>query len=192
MITGINLLPWREERKKNKNIVFGILASSVVSLVFVFMSFLKSNLQSDLDQIFQDNEKLRMKILAKTSLLGAVGNIEKDRAEIEKRLLVIKEVELSRGMNVKMLLMFSQNVPSGIKIKSIKKEANKITVIGITKQNLDVSEFMDNIKKNNFIKEVKLTRIVDNTQKNQGSSVGSKGFDYEFEIIISAVEEGNG
>lgn len=185
MITEINLLPWRKKRKFRKNMVF----LSVIFFIFIVTALLFSvvymTLKLELSEITEDNNRLLELIAKKNKVLGDVVNLQKNREDFRKKLSVIKNVELIRDWNVKLLIMIAKSVTPGVKLTSIQKTDSSIRIVGLSKESGDVIDFMVNLKNPMLVKNVELVKITTReSDSKKEENQYKKSFKSTFEVIV--------
>ena len=133
----INLLPWREARRKARNLQFYILmgmvaglAASIVLLVHGYYAT-RISTQTERNRFLKDeNAKLDKEI----------EEIKKLKEEIQallSRKQVIETLQADRAQTVYLLEQLVRQTPDGVYLRSVKQAGNKvISIIGARNQDL--------------------------------------------------------
>jgi type IV pilus assembly protein PilN len=156
---GINLLPYREERRQLRRTRFYVY-SGIAAIVGVFCVFIIGG-YIDLEVSSQES---RNRVLTEENqkLDGQIKEIAGLRQEIEAlkaRHKSVQDLQGDRNMAVFLLDDLIKFVPEGAYIKSLKQDAMKITVVGVANSNERVSELMRNIQTANFVNMPELIEI---------------------------------
>lgn len=163
----INLLPWREEAQKAKQreyftvlaaVVFGALA--IIWLIGEFYQ-LRINGQSTRNQYLQTEiQKLDVRI-------GQIQNLKEKKSELEKRIAVIEQLQLSRNVGTQVLDELAKIVPNGIYLTSLEKKANMLEVIGKSESNNHLANMMRAIERSDLLTDASLESIVNNDKESK-------------------------
>jgi len=155
----INLLPWREERRQERQKQFlTALAASFIVAIAVFYSFL---IYQDglIDDQNQRNAFLQKEILVLNSQIAEIKALETERARLLARMNVIQELQISRPKVVKVLDALVRTLPDGIHLEKLTRTGDLITVSGIAQSNARVSVFMRQLDENPELTESTLSVI---------------------------------
>ncbi len=92
----INLLPWRDEERKERKLAFfvAIGGATVAAVVVAFAGFLMLN--SMIDGQNQRNEKLRAEIRQLDKPLEEINNLESSKQKFIARMEIIEQLQRSR------------------------------------------------------------------------------------------------
>lgn len=166
----INLLPYREERRKRRKAAFfaglglaGLVGAGIVVAVYLMLQFLTAEQQSH-------NQYIQGEI---TKLEAQIKDIADLKAEIESlkaRQRAVEDLQTDRNTPVQLLNDLARLAPEGIYLTAIKQEAKVVTVSGIAQTNERVSEFLRNVSRSSEwlekpdLIEVKLANVTTNTR----------------------------
>ena len=155
----INLLPWREARRKAHNLQFYILmgmvaglAASIVLLVHGYYAT-RISTQTERNRFLKDeNAKLDKEI----------EEIKKLKEEIQallSRKQVIETLQADRAQTVYLLEQLVRQTPDGVYLRSIKQSGNKVNLSGYAQSNARVSTLMRNIEASPHLENPDLVEI---------------------------------
>lgn len=138
----INLLPWREERRTQRQQEFYVLlggAGLLGVLAFFAVSFQIGQMQD-----FQDsrNQTLRNEIAVLDRRIRRIEELEKRRADLLARKVVIEELQKSRAEIVFLFDQIVRTIPDGVRLDSISQQGTRLTFDGIAESNAKVSAYM--------------------------------------------------
>jgi type IV pilus assembly protein PilN len=155
----INLLPWREARRKAHNVQFFILmgmvaglAASIVLLVHGYYAT-RISTQTERNKFLKDeNAKLDKEI----------EEIKKLKEEIQallSRKQVIETLQADRAQTVYLLEQLVRQTPDGVYLKSIKQTGPKVNLTGYAQSNARVSTLMRNLEASPYLENPELVEI---------------------------------
>jgi type IV pilus assembly protein PilN len=155
----INLLPWREARRKAHNLQFFILmgmvaglAASIVLLVHGYYAA-RISTQTERNRFLKDeNAKLDKEI----------EEIKKLKEEIQallSRKQVIETLQADRAQTVRLLEQLVRQTPDGVYLKPIKQTGYKVNLTGYAQSNARVSTLMRNLEASPYLENPGLVEI---------------------------------
>ena len=142
----INLLPWREERRKQRNresqtlFVAAAFAAALVVLLIIW----RFNAMIDGQNV--RNEYLRQEITKVDAKIKEIEELEKTRTNLLNRKKVIEDLQASRSMMVHLFDDLVRTIPDGVRLNTIKQAGNVLTLDGFAESNARVSEYMRNLE----------------------------------------------
>lgn len=138
----INLLPWRQERRQQKQKQFytllGISAAfglAVAIGAIMYVDGLISNQNKRNDLLTKEIKALEVKI-------KEIESLEKQRASLLRRKQVIEELQASRSQMVHLFDELVRTIPDGVRLVSIKQAGQQLTLNGTAQSNARVSSYM--------------------------------------------------
>ena len=155
----INLLPWRAERRKQRQREFqgmlGLAALGGVLLSFLLWFYFDRQisgqherndfLQAEIAKVKQQNEEIKE--------LDA----KKDRLLARKK--VIEELQANRSQMVHLFDSLVRTIPDGVTLNSIKQEGEILTLLGSAQSNARVSAYMRNLEVSGWMTKPDLSII---------------------------------
>jgi type IV pilus assembly protein PilN len=141
----INLLPWRDEYRREKQQEFlGVLAAvGVITALAVYLWI--SAINGAIESQEQRNKLLTQEIQALEQHVKEIDQLKKRRAELLARMKVIQGLQGERPVIVRYFDELVRAVPEGVYLRTLKRSGDKIDVTGITESNVRVSAFMRNL-----------------------------------------------
>jgi type IV pilus assembly protein PilN len=144
----INLLPWREElrRERQKQFMMSLLATAVIAVVIVFAVGMFFD-QKISNQQFR-NDRLRTEIKSLEVRIKRIDQLEATKARLISRKQVIETLQASRSMTVELLDNLAKSIPVGVTLTSIKQQDMTLTLIGTSQSNARVSAYLQELEQN--------------------------------------------
>ena len=158
-MNGINLLPWREERKKLRQKQFyGML--SVAAGCGLLISALTYGYFSSLIAGQNDrNAYLETEIKKVEADINQIKDLDEQREKLLARKEVIEKLQLNRSLMTHMFDSLVRSVPSGVMLTDFKQEGDKLTINGRAESNTEVSNYMRMLASTGWLSNPELTII---------------------------------
>jgi len=180
----INLLPWRAERRKQRQREFysmlglAAVAGVVLSLLLWFYYDQQISGQNERNG-YLETEIAKVK----------EQNKEIDRLDIQKRRLldrkkVIEELQGKRSQMVHLFDALVRTIPDGVVLTSLKQEGDLLTLEGRTQSNARISTYMRNLEGSGWMTNPELSVIEAKAQEASGSAVDIKSLPYVFMLRV--------
>ncbi|MFV1973192.1 MAG: PilN domain-containing protein [Thiohalobacterales bacterium] len=155
----INLLPWREEQRKQKQQEFAfmsggaaVIAGLIVLLAHLHVDGMISN--QDTRNTFIEGE---IEILDQR--IGRIKELEKLKADLLARMNVIQELQHSRPQSVHLMDEMVRTLPDGVYLNKLVQKDKKLSMNGIAQSNARVSDYMRNIDSSEWLADPSLDQI---------------------------------
>ncbi|MCL4315650.1 MAG: PilN domain-containing protein [Gammaproteobacteria bacterium] len=152
----INLLPWREERRKERQREFGMIAGFAAFLSVVIVAYIHTYIGGMIETQEARNSFLTQEIAQLDKKIAEIKNLEKQRAELLARMTVIQELQRSRPEVVHVVDDLVRTLPDGVYYTNIKQEGGKLTLTGIADSNGRVANFMRNLETSGWLEQPSL------------------------------------
>jgi type IV pilus assembly protein PilN len=138
----INLLPWREERRKlrNREAQTLLAATAVAAVLAVLLIVFQYGRM--IDGQLTRNRLLEQEIAAVDRKIKEVEEFEKERSRLLSRKQIIEQLQSSRSMMVHLFDDLVRTIPEGVRLNSIKQAGDQLTLEGAAESNARVSEYM--------------------------------------------------
>ncbi len=155
----INLLPWRAERRKQRQrefmtmLGFAAIGGLLLSALIWFYYDRQISGQGDRNAYLQAEIA---KVKAKNQEIERLDR-QKDRLLARKR--VIEELQAKRSQMVHLFDSLVRTIPEGVVLTSVKQEGDILTLGGRTQSNARVSAYMRNLENSGWMTKPELTVI---------------------------------
>jgi type IV pilus assembly protein PilN len=155
----VNLLPYREERRKRARQHFAMLAGltavlglAIVGLVHVF------NAQRISAQT-ERNEFLKSETAKLDKDIDEIKKLRDEIANLLARKQVIETLQADRAQTVHLLDQLVRQMPEGVYLKSVKQKGLGVNVTGYAQSNARVSTLMRNIESSPWLENPTLVEV---------------------------------
>lgn len=182
----INLLPWREERRKEQLRQFlTMLGLTVVLMVLIILAVhLQYNRMISAQQA--RNDYLKKEITAVEKQIREINNIAKEKKRLLARMEVIQQLQRNRPSIVHLFEEMVKVIPEGVHINSLKQKGKNLTINGIAQSNARVSAYMRNIDTSPWLTKPQLNII---QKKGQKKKDGGRDFILRAEQLAQPKKE---
>jgi len=155
----INLLPWRAERRKQRQKEFVTMLgfSAVAALLVSFLIVMYYNGQIEGQQ--NRNNYLRDQIKLVDAQIKEIEQLDKKKANLLARKQVIEELQASRSQMVHLFDQLVRTIPEGVKLSSIAQSGQSLTLTGRAQSNARVSSYMRNLEESGWMANPDLSII---------------------------------
>jgi len=155
----INLLPWREEIRKQKQREFVISAAGGAILAALIVLLAHFHIDGLIDNQNLRNEFLKTQIAVLDKRIGRIKELEKMKADLLARMNVIQELQRSRPESVHLLDELVRTLPDGVYLKSFRQRGRDLDMAGVAQSNARVSDYMRNIDASDWLTAPRLDLI---------------------------------
>lgn len=142
----INLLPWRAERRKQRQNEFfallGLCAGLAVAVSFGAVQYFDGLIGNQQ----QRNNYLNREITALKAKTAEIEILEKKKSDLLARKAVIEQLQANRSQMVHLFDDLVRTIPDGVRLSSVKQAGDQLTLEGMTQSNARVSSYMRNIE----------------------------------------------
>ncbi|MBF0266784.1 MAG: PilN domain-containing protein [Gammaproteobacteria bacterium] len=184
----INLLPWREELRKEreKNFYIGIVVAIACALGVFFL--VKLQIDSMISNQQFRNQHLQKEIKAVDKAIAEIKEIKKKKRALLDRMRVIQKFQSTRSDSVRLLDELVKVLPDGVHITNYQQKKQDQSFKGVAQSNARVSAFMRNIDRSQWIKSPNLKVIQSNGKRGDAGAKFST-FTLEAKQIVTKVGE---
>ena len=172
----INLLPWRAERRKQRQKEFvtmlGVAAIAAVALSFLIISYYSGQISGQNER----NTFLRGQITQLDKQITEIEELDRKKAKLLARKEVIEQLQANRSQMVHLFDSLVRTIPDGVVLTSIKQDDTVLTLEGRSQSNARVSTYMRNLEGSGWMTNPDLSII-----EAKGTD---KGLPYEFKLQV--------
>ena len=165
-MTRINLLPWRDELRKQRQeeFIIGIVAVAIAAVAIMF------GVEKYLDSLIveqQDKKRIVIAKVAEVNLINAkIKDIETQNGVLQSKRSAIQLLQKSRPEIVHFIDAIARVTPEGVFLTKLKQDNTHVALVGKTQSNARVSAFMRNVEANKWLVDPDLN-IIKGSSKNK-------------------------
>ncbi|UXI67880.1 PilN domain-containing protein [Tahibacter amnicola] len=142
----INLLPWRAERRKQRErefyMMLGMAAVVGIAVFLGLMFWMDARIQNQNDR----NAYLEREIKEVQKKLEEIKELDKTRSKLLARKQVIEQLQANRSQMVHMFDELVRTIPDGVRLTSLKQVGDVLTLEGVAQSNASVATYMRNVE----------------------------------------------
>lgn len=168
----INLLPWREELRKQQMREFAIVIGMVVFTAVVLSFAWKQSRASDVDTQKSRNSYIEGQISQLDESIKEIEELQKRRDSLVERMNVIQGLQGNRPTIVHVFDQFVETLPDGVFYTSVKQTGDNFEVHGVAESNNRVSNLMRSLDGSPWFKNPQLVKVA------------AKGDMFEFSLTL--------
>lgn len=158
-MANINLLPWRDEYRREKQQEF-LSVLGFVALVTALAAYLwSSSVTGAIESQQQRNQMLEKEIAALEQQVTEIRELRKRRAELLDRMKVIQALQGERPVIVRYFDELVRAIPEGIYLTKLERVGEVINLQGITESNVRVSALMRNVDESDWFSTPNLSSV---------------------------------
>ena len=176
----INLLPWRTERRKQREREFYMLlaASAVAGIVALFAAIGWMGARIDNQQ--QRNTYLTNEIKALDKQIEEINDLDKTKSQLLTRKQIIEQLQSNRSQMVHLFDEMVRTIPDGVRLTSMKQAGDVLTLEGVAESNARVASYMRNIDGSPWMGRTDLRKI----ENKAGTKDADKKAPYVFSLDV--------
>jgi type IV pilus assembly protein PilN len=161
----INLLPWRDEERKERKLKFGVAlgAAAIGACLTAFVGYLMMDSMVSAQEA--RNAKLNEEIAELNKQIEKINSLEADKARFIARMEVIEKLQRSRPEIVHIFDEISKQLPDGVYLTAITQNGRRLKFEGVAQSSTRVSTFMRNLDTNTYLTKPEL-EVVESKKEN--------------------------
>ncbi len=146
----INLLPWREElrRERQREFMLSTMMTAVLGVVLVFLVGLVFDQKINHQQ--SRNQTLQAEISQLMVRIARIDELEQTRSRLLSRKRIIEELQASRSLTVEMLDQMAKSIPVGVTLNTVRQQGMNISFEGYSQSNARVSAYLQSLGRNDL------------------------------------------
>ena len=180
-MSRINLLPWREEQRKERQrqflLTLGMAFVAAVVVVLVWNTFESNRISVQNSR----NQTLQTEIQAMDNRISEIERLEIIRNDLLERKAVIENLQSQRSATVMMLDELVLTTPVGVTLKALRQQGNIVTLSGTTQSNARVSAYLQGLEGSGLFTKPTLQIIQTGATAERARSVEP----YDFSIRVT-------
>jgi type IV pilus assembly protein PilN len=142
----VNLLPWRAERRKQREREFymQLVAAFVVGLgvMLLWMFWMNQRIDNQTGR----NAYLQTEIAQLDVRIARIKDLEKVREHLLARKQIIEQLQADRSQMVHLFDELVRTIPSSARLSGLKQDGQSMSLDGVAQSNASVAEYMRNIE----------------------------------------------
>ena len=168
----INLLPWREEQRKEQQRQFlTILGLSAIMMGLIILA-VHIQIAGTISNQEDRNRYLKSEIAKVEKQIKEIDSLAKDKKRLLARMEIIQQLQRNRPEIVHLFDDLAKILPEGVHLNSIKQSNKSLVINGVAQSNARVSAFMRNIDSSDWLS----TPVLDVIKKDTKATDSDRSF----------------
>ena len=155
----INLLPWREELREQRNTEYyaalGVVVAVAALIVYLVVSFYDDALRSQQNR----NNFISREMRVLDEKIAEIQELPRTREQLIDRMELIQALQGNRPVIVRVFDDVARSVPDDLFFTSFDAKGNTVTIKGIAKSNNRVAALMRNFDRSPWFDEPELKKV---------------------------------
>ena len=175
----INLLPWREEqrRERQRQFLVSLLVTSILGIVLVLL--IGAVYEQKIDHQNARNELVKKEIRELELRIRRIDELERTRERLISRKQVIERLQASRSMTVELLDNLAKTIPVGVTLTTVGQQGLLLTLLGTSQSNAKVSAYLKELETNDLFLNPQLDYV------RQSPRARTSAEPYQFSIRVT-------
>jgi len=158
----INLLPWREAARQERQRQFAVIAVGAAVLAALAVVFVHLQFSGVIETQNGRNQFLESQIKEVDKQIAEIKTLKEDKKALLARMEVIQKLQRSRPEVVHLFEEVSKATPKGVFLLNTSRSGNKLNIEGVADSNDSVSAFMRQLNASPWLSNPRLTVIESN------------------------------
>ncbi len=180
----INLLPWRAERRKQRQREFGVMLGMAALAGVLLSALIWLYYNAQIDGQTERNAYLQGEIAKVEAQISEIDKLDKQKGRLLARKKVIEELQANRSQMVHLFDSLVRTIPDGVSLTSLKQEGDLLTLEGRAQSNARVSTYMRNLESAGWMKDPDLSIIEAKRDDKAPVSADDKALPYQFTLQV--------
>lgn len=158
-MTRINLLPWREELRQERQKQFMTLLVLTILLAAAIVGLIHFQMNQKIDYQNARNAFLTTEISKLDKEIKEIAELQKVRKSLIERMDIIQALQRSRPSIVHLFTELVTTVPNGVFLQTLEQKGDTLIITGEAESNARVSSYMRNLSNSEWLKDPNLEII---------------------------------
>ncbi|MGE5624860.1 MAG: PilN domain-containing protein [Bacillota bacterium] len=161
----INLLPWREERRKARQVQFNILMGVVAVAGLFTVGLMYLGMDEAIATQDARNKFLSDQIADEDKQIAKIKDLQDTKASLLARMQVVQQLQQSRPTVVHLFDQLVKTLPPGVYLNSVVENGDGLTIQGTAESSARVSTYLRNLDASEWIGDPNLQVVQKDTAK---------------------------
>ena len=185
-MSKINLLPWREEKRKELHTQFIV---SVVTVAVLALIVWGAGHFYHVQLIEVQNSRvayIEKNIDVVDKKIEEIKELEKEKERLLSRMRAIEQLQGNRPLIVRLFDEMVDSLPDGVTVSEVSQSGTKITINGLAQSNARVSSFMRKLESSKWLEKPNLKIVKEATVEGDKTF---NSFTLTFSQVVPKAEE---
>lgn len=149
----INLLPWREvaRKERQKNYVMTLALTALASFLLFFV--INQIYNARLDGQAKRNQYLESEIRILDQRIAEIRNLNETKRSLQQRMTLIEQLQGSRNLGTQIMSEIANIVPNGVYLTQLEKKGSMLLLVGKSESNNRLSNMLRDAEQSELLTE---------------------------------------
>ena len=155
----INLRPWREELRAERQQQFIVMLVGVLIIAVGVVFLWQGHMTSEIEYQQSRNNYLQTSMVVLDKKIKEIEGLKKKKKELLARMKVIQNLQGTRPVIVRVFDELVRTLPDGLYYEKISKKADQVSIVGLAESNNRIAGLMRNFEASDWFGEPNLTAV---------------------------------
>lgn len=188
-MTRINLLPWRQMARKEKQREFFSIGIGAIILMGAILLYVHLHMASRISDQNIRNEFMEGEIERVDNQIKEIKGLEAERDRLLARMKVIQQLQASRSRIVHIIDELEKRLPESVYLTATKQANGELLLQGVAPSNASVSNFMRNLEASDWFESPRLEVIQAVEKVDEKTKEVLRGSQFTLHVKQTGIEE---
>ncbi len=166
----INLLPWREEHRKQQqhDFVMSLVAAAAMTCFLFFLVYMQIEAMKEYQE--RRNQVIQSEITAVNKKIKEIRDIESKKRKLMTKIEVIQKLQESRPEIVHLFDELAKSIPEGVFLSKFKQTGKNLVLTGKAQSSARVSAYMRGVEASAWL-EAPVLQVIKSKSKSSGGQL---------------------
>lgn len=155
----INLLPWREVARKERQKNYVMTLALVALSSFIVLFGINQVYNARLDGQTKRNQYLEGEIRVLDQRIAEIRNLTETKRSLQQRMTLIEQLQGSRNLGTQIMTEIARVVPNGVYLTQLEKKGSNLLLVGKSESNNRLSNMLRDAEQSELLAEPHLEFI---------------------------------
>ncbi len=182
----LNLLPWREAQRKQKQARFVTMLSATGVITFLVVFGMGAIYSAKVEGQNYKNNYLQAEINVLDQRIVEIKQLEEKKKNLQRRIELIAELQRSRNLGTQIMDEIAKVVPAGVYLSSLEKKGPSLLLVGKSESNNRLSNMLRSVESSELLTDPLLEFIEAGQDSSQLLS------DFKMHLMVKGFESVQG
>ena len=138
----INLLPWREAARKERQKQYLTILAATALFSFLLMFLINMFYNARIDGQLQRNSYLSNEIKVLDQRIAEIRTLNDKKKSLQQRMSLIEQLQSSRNLGTQIMDEIAHVVPAGVYLTQFEKKGSSLLLVGKSESNNRLSNML--------------------------------------------------
>jgi len=155
----INLLPWREEAKRQRQIQFNAMAGVSFAVAALIVLLVTTVIDNSIVLQQEKNQYVKQEILTVDQKIKEIKELRQAKNDLRERMDLIERLQNTRNLSTHLLDSIAAVIAPGVYLSSISRNGGTISFKGLAESNNHLANMLRNIENSQWLRNPLLQHI---------------------------------